>query len=111
MFDENGDGFIQEKELRNVLTKYNPNLSLESNFMGLMSNMMRNKDGEVKEVFKEIIELKVSLKESDFFKKGCWTILNSETAALKIAEDLFNKLGTKGVFEDEDFGPNPLKSQ
>ena len=41
LFDENGDGWVSEKELWNVLTKYNPKLSLESNVMGLMDNIMR----------------------------------------------------------------------
>ena len=34
-----------------MLTKYNPKLSLESNVMGLMDNIMRMKNGEMKEEF------------------------------------------------------------
>lgn len=48
-------------------------------------------DAGKSKILGELLSLDISLTEADYFW-GVKTILNSETAALKVAEDIFNSL-------------------
>jgi len=84
LFDKDGDGKISYSEVLSVFEKYDTNHSLKSNLMGIF-------DAGKSKILGELLSLDINLTESDYFW-GVKTILNSETAALKVAEDIFNAL-------------------
>ena len=43
--------------------------------------------------------------ESDYFREGCTTILNSLEAAITRAAELYKEIPEDGMFNDPDFGP------
>ena len=61
-------------------------------------------DAGKSKVLGSLLSLDINLTEKDYFW-GVKTILNSETAALKVVEDIFNNIPDKGFWDDPDFGP------
>ena len=53
----------------------------------------------------DLLSLDVKITEKDYFK-GVKTILNSETVALKVVEDLYNSIPKGKNWTDSDFGPS-----
>ena len=69
------------------------------------SLMDRNLDDDPLAQTYEFDGLKLRITPSKDFYRGVPTILNSETAALMVAEKLFNEQPAGKLFKDPDFGP------
>lgn len=54
----------------------------------------------------ELDGLKMRITPQKDFYRGIGTILNSETAALMVADDLYNKIPPGKLYKDPDFGPS-----
>lgn len=62
-------------------------------------------DAGKSKVLGSLLSLDIQLTDKDYFR-GIKTILNSETAALKVVEDIFNNLPSGSNWDDPDFGPS-----
>lgn len=88
LIDSDKNIVISRAEFEKYLTDYNEKEPISSNILNM------NKGKNKLALFQEVLEVKVVLKDTDYFlaKEGYSTILNSDYAALTKCEQLIGKL-------------------
>lgn len=105
ILDVDGNGEIIFEELQKFIQDYKGNFSLGANLTSLLGR--KGLSGAA--VFSDLCGIPYKLTKADYLREGCTTIVNSETAALALAEQLFKDMPQGERFFDKDFGPKDKK--
>ena len=103
LIDTDKDVNVSKAEFAKYLETYNEKKSLGANILSI-----NNSRGKKLQIFKEILEVKLTLTDHDYFlKEECdyTTIMNSDYAALTRWEQLLAELKDGERYFDVEFGP------